>query len=121
MQTFFKVNFFKKSLRNTIRLSNGLDPDLDQHSVSSDLGQNCLQRLSADDNFAASKEKVKSNSQVYIIHSGSFCIKITCHGMLHTTYSKTCVKRPLSKRPKSGFQDQLLLNTGQKYCRMLLH
>ena len=31
------------------------------------------------------------------------------------TYSKTCVKRPLSKRPKIGFQDQLLLNAGQKY------
>ena len=34
-------------------------------------------------------------------------------------YSKTCVKQPLSKRPKIGFQDQLLLNVGQKYCRML--
>ena len=34
-------------------------------------------------------------------------------------YSKTCVKRPLSKRPKIGFQDQSLLNAGQKYCRML--
>ena len=34
-------------------------------------------------------------------------------------YSKTCVKRPLSKRPKFGFQDQLSLNVGQKYCRML--
>ena len=32
---------------------------------------------------------------------------------------KTCVKQPLSKRPKIGFQDQLLLNAGQKYCRML--
>ena len=31
----------------------------------------------------------------------------------------TFVKRPLSKRPKNGFQDQLLLNAGQKYCRML--
>ena len=28
-------------------------------------------------------------------------------------------KQPLSKRPKIGFQDQLSLNTGQKYCRML--
>ena len=36
-----------------------------------------------------------------------------------TMYSKTCVKRPLSKRQKYGFQDQLSLNTGQKYCRML--
>ena len=31
-------------------------------------------------------------------------------------YSKTCAKRPLSKRPKIGFQDQLSLNAGQKYC-----
>ena len=36
-------------------------------------------------------------------------------------YSKTCVKRPLSKRPKIGFQDQLSLNAGQKYCTMLQH
>ena len=34
-------------------------------------------------------------------------------------YSKTCVKQPLSKRPKNGFQEQLLLDAGQKYCRML--
>ena len=34
-------------------------------------------------------------------------------------YSKIYVKRPLSKRPKNGFQDQLLLSAGQKYCRML--
>ena len=33
--------------------------------------------------------------------------------------SKTCVKQLLSKRPKIGFQDQLSLNAGQKYCRML--
>ena len=38
---------------------------------------------------------------------------------LFKTYSKTCVKSPLSKRPKIGFQDQLSLNAGQKYCRML--
>ena len=35
-------------------------------------------------------------------------------------YSKTCVIRPLSRRPKIGFQDQLSLNAGQKYCRILL-
>ena len=34
-------------------------------------------------------------------------------------YSKTCVKQPLPKRPKIGFQDQLSLNACQKYCRML--
>ena len=32
---------------------------------------------------------------------------------------KTCVKWPLSKRQKIGFQDQISLNAGQKYCRML--
>ena len=30
-------------------------------------------------------------------------------------YSKTCVKWPLSKRPKIGFQDHLSINAGQKY------
>ena len=34
-------------------------------------------------------------------------------------YSKTCVKRQLSKRQKNGFQDRLSLNAGQKNCRML--
>ena len=38
---------------------------------------------------------------------------------MEPNYSKTCVKRLLSKRPKIGFQDQLSLNAGQKYCRML--
>ena len=36
----------------------------------------------------------------------------------HFIYSKTCVKRSLSKGQKIGFQDQLSLNAGQKYCRM---
>ena len=39
--------------------------------------------------------------------------------MARSEYSKTCVKRPLSKRQKIGFKDQLLLNASQKYCRML--
>ena len=39
--------------------------------------------------------------------------------IMNNIYIKTCVKRPLSKRPKIGFQNQLPLNAGQKYCRML--
>ena len=39
--------------------------------------------------------------------------------MIVTEYSKICLKRPLKKKTKIGFQDQLLLNAGQKYCRML--
>ena len=41
------------------------------------------------------------------------------HKKNHLDYSKTCVKWPLSKRKKIGFQDQSSLNAGQKYCRML--
>ena len=42
------------------------------------------------------------------------------NGLYHLKrYSITCVKRPLSRRPKIIFQDQLSLNAGQKYYRML--
>ena len=34
-------------------------------------------------------------------------------------YSKTCVKQPLTKRQKIGFQDQLSLNAGRKNSIML--
>ena len=37
----------------------------------------------------------------------------------YNRYSKTCVELPLSNRPQIGFQDQLSLNAGQKYFRML--
>ena len=44
-----KLSFPKNSFRNTIRVSNGFDPDQNQCSVGPDLGPNCFQRLSADD------------------------------------------------------------------------
>ena len=44
-------------------------------------------------------------------HNLSFFSKWMC--------SKTCVKQLLSKRQIFFFQDQILLNAGQKYCRML--
>ena len=48
-----KSTFSKNSFRNTIRVSNSLDPGQLQHLVrpdaGPDLGPNCLQRLSADD------------------------------------------------------------------------
>ena len=37
-----------------------------------------------------------------------------------TMNSKTCVKRPLSKRTKIGIQYSLSLNAGQKYCRTFI-
>ena len=47
--TFFKLIFYLVSFRKIIRVSDCLDPDQYQHSVSPDLGPNCLQQLSADD------------------------------------------------------------------------
>ena len=41
------------------------------------------------------------------------------HSECNKVTVKTCVKHPLSKRPKIGFRDQLSLTAGQKYCRML--
>ena len=41
--------FSKNSFRNTIRLSNSLDPDQAPHFVGPDLDVNWLQRLSADE------------------------------------------------------------------------
>ena len=41
--------FFQNSFRNTISVSNRLDPDQARSFVGPDLGPNCLQRLSADD------------------------------------------------------------------------
>ena len=46
---FFKINFFQANFRNTITVSNCLDPDQARHFVRLDLGGNCLQKLSADD------------------------------------------------------------------------
>ena len=47
---FFQNQLFgKNSFRNTIRMSNSLDPDQARQNVRPDLGPNCLQRLSADD------------------------------------------------------------------------
>ena len=43
-----KINFFKNSIRNTIRVSNSSDPDL---------VPNCLQSLTADD---TSMQRIKS-------------------------------------------------------------
>ena len=52
----------------------------------------------------------------HIFISNSIITDITDHCISEGSnlYSKTSVKRPLSKRPKIGFQDQLWLYAGQK-------
>ena len=43
---------------NNITVSNGLDPDQDQHSVDPDLGPNCLQRLIADKKLQLARKEL---------------------------------------------------------------
>ena len=59
LSIFSKLTFSLNSFKNTIRVSNGLEPDQDGCSVGPDLDPNCLQRLSADNKVATSMEKVK--------------------------------------------------------------
>ena len=61
------------------------------------------------------------NTDNVIVSSNKLMAKELKQGKLlvDIKYIKTCVKRHLSKRPQIGFQDQLSLNAGQKYCRML--
>ena len=60
---FFQHQFFFKILSGIPSVSNSLDPDQARHFVVPDLGQNCLQRLSAD-NTRKQRVKAKSNSEV---------------------------------------------------------
>ena len=48
---FFISTFSKNSFRNTIRVSISLDQDQARHFARPDLSPNCLQRLSADENW----------------------------------------------------------------------
>ena len=56
---------------STIRVSNNLDPDQDRHSISPDLGPNCLQWFLADDK----RKELKSKSgPVHFHFKGSWVI-----------------------------------------------
>ena len=56
LQMFFNIPFFSKySVKNNIRVSNSLDPDLARRSVGPDLGPNCLQRSLADVKISLAK------------------------------------------------------------------
>ena len=58
-------------------------------------------------------------SRLFLIVQITYREDVKILGQTHRNDSKTCVKWPLSKRQKIGFQDQLSLNAGLKYCRML--
>ena len=52
-------------------------------------------------------------SEIQLVYCPEFFLNGSLPGFVFLIYRKTCV------RPKIGFQDQLLLNAGQMYCRML--
>ena len=58
-------------------------------------------------------EKIMANDKNHVKLTDKQRVNRKC---IVFTYSKTCVKYPLSRRQKIGFQDRLLLNEGQKYC-----
>ena len=52
---FFKIILFQ-NISRTRRVTNSLDPDQERLYVSPDLGPNCLQRLSVDENIARKEQ-----------------------------------------------------------------
>ena len=69
---FFQNKLFssKHSFRNTIRVSNSLDPDQDRLSVGPDLGPDCFEKgYQQMPNIDANKERVKQ------IHKCNMLIK----------------------------------------------
>ena len=63
--TFFKIHFFKKYFVNTFKVS--IDLGLDQ-----DLGQNCLQRPSADDKSQLVRKWLKAETSFFQNHMGQY-------------------------------------------------
>ena len=90
----------------------------------------CLESSSTDCAFVQAlldnviSTKIACTGSYYVLHSCLILYKegylgIFAHSRFQYMYNKTCLKRPLSKRPPKNFLDQLSLNAGQKYCRML--
>ena len=63
---FSNLTFSKISFRNSIRVSNSLDPDQGQHSVGPDLGPNYLQRFSVGMKFATNRQRLKYYNQMHL-------------------------------------------------------
>ena len=72
-----KIYFNKNVFRNSIRESNGLDPDLDRHSVDPDLDLNCLQRLSV----STSKERYQPGAIFKLVYL-SYFLKLEARSLI---------------------------------------
>ena len=83
---FFKIDSFKKFFHDYHQCQNSLDPDQAQHFVGPDLGSNCLERLSADNQstclgpLLSSIQKVKyvsicSKTDITLLESQKFTLR----------------------------------------------
>ena len=63
---FSKSSFSKNSFRNAIRVANSLDPDQARHLVGPDLGPNCLQKLSAEEDTSRQRVNMLLNFLVTV-------------------------------------------------------
>ena len=109
-------------------MSNHLDLDQGWHSVGPDLGPNCLQRLSTEENVDDSKERVKVYGHQHASRSGtwyiehkktiSFCANIKgseyhvhpqWHSLLPVVHSPICTITPLA-----AFINYLLISIAEQ-------
>ena len=74
---FSKSSFSKISFRNTIRVSNSLDPDQARRCVGPDLGPSCSQALSADGTGRLRINPCPAE-QIKMAHSLLFSSKFSC-------------------------------------------
>ena len=77
-----KNNFFKNSFRNPLQVSNNLNPDQDRHFVGPDLASNCLQRLSADEKVAVSKQRVNERKIIKLSPCPAEYLHASGHNLL---------------------------------------
>ena len=71
-----KWTFSKASFRNTIRVSNSPFSDQGRRSVGTDLGTNCLQRLSTDSKGRRWQEKNEENLEIMNIKATKYKSKM---------------------------------------------
>ena len=79
---FSELTFSKNSFKNTIRMSNSLDPDQARIFFGPDLGPNCLPRLTAD---VIGRQRVNPGKEVF----GNNCPDMTSV-VYHRHHEKTC-------------------------------
>ena len=95
---FSKLILLKNSFRNTISVSNSLDPDQDQQNVGTDLSSNCFQRVSTDVKICGYRNKLTLsfylNSLLDALHILTFHTNLLSHDISTQTHSWSVPQTP---------------------------